>query len=419
MDNSVRFGFVSILLILFLPFLSFGQSFEARPVPDIWFNSIDGVRLGVQLNGASITDFGEDRHRLNLGIWYGSKNPSDPVSYYFSFTEEIPWISSYDKEANIELISSVRTGLSKHGFLFTKRFQPAFQENNHSKLTIGFSYENQYDTRYIPFDIFQQSPKSLILLGYEQYNTNKAGPFRFKNWFMYNANSSSGTFRSLQSEVNQLVRLSSSFKLNARGFLGLISSLNAPEHAFSLSFKPVAEFNNSGLSRARGTIPQSWYEIGNIHVGGTGGANLRGYVDQSLQRLNAFPIQATTTSIAAVNLDLDFPNPINNKIQATSVLKDVAQFRSYVFFDAGLPGDVRDLSNLTLTTNPPATPFPDEAIFDGGVGFTVDINIPDFQGNRRGFVLRYEMPFWVSSPLVGEESLKFRQVIGFGGIFTF
>jgi len=46
------------------------------------------------------------------------------------------------------------------------------------------------------------------------------------------------------------------------------------------------------------------------------------------------------------------------------------------------------------------------------------LNIPDYLGKPRGFVLRYDIPFWLSDPDSGD-SFKFRSLIGFGAVLSF
>ena len=421
MGYIIRTGIVVSIFFLLTTSSLFAQSYSFKPIPDVWYNTVDGVRLGLQFKGAKITDFGEDDHRLNAGIWFGTNQPRNPISYFFSFTESISPISSYDNEANVEFLSSSRAGLSRHGVFFSKRFSSAFDESKHKKIVTGFSIERQFDFEYLIFQPFQRDWKALFTLGFEQYNVNNYGPYRLISRFRYNFNETSGRFARFESEANQQFE-AGVFSIKARGFLGLISNFNAPEESFSLSFKPFIDWADDPITRARGTIPPVWLQIGNTHF--AGGANLRGYVEQDAARLvTGGLVDRVLQSVASINLDVDFPNPVSNKLEQTSILKDVVQFRSYVFFDAGVAGkegdnptnDIRD----TFQNPPPITPFPENAIFDGGVGFTLDVNIPDFQGNRRGFVIRYELPFWVSQPQLGDENFKFRQIIGFGGIFTF
>jgi len=54
-----------------------------------------------------------------------------------------------------------------------------------------------------------------------------------------------------------------------------------------------------------------------------------------------------------------------------------------------------------------------------GLGVQFSVNIPDHLGKDRGIFVRYDVPFWVSSPSNNESNLKFRNVLGIGAVFNF
>jgi hypothetical protein len=158
---------------------------------------------------------------------------------------------------------------------------------------------------------------------------------------------------------------------------------------------------NSGLTRARGTIPPAWMRSGNIQV--AGGANLRGYTYQDIQRLNNF-VDPLFTSLSSVNLELDYPNPLDKAFSKIPVFGGFIRLRSYLFFDAG--------TSLGLTS------FEDERVLaDAGPGFLFSINIPDYLGKPRGIMIRYDLPLWISHAGT-ENSFKFRNVIGIGTVIS-
>ena len=84
--------------------------------------------------------------------------------------------------------------------------------------------------------------------------------------------------------------------------------------------------------------------------------------------------------------------------------EEFIDFRSYLFFDAGLPLGIGDEATTIFA--------------DAGAGFSLSLNIPDYLGKPRGFVLRYEIPFWLSEP-GSEDSLKLRHLFGFGAVISF
>src|SRR5690625_1384559 len=63
-----------------------GQSYDLKFAPDIWFNSTDGIRVGVRMRGKEPGTLKRGPHRLDAGLWLGTFIPKYPVSYYVSFT---------------------------------------------------------------------------------------------------------------------------------------------------------------------------------------------------------------------------------------------------------------------------------------------------------------------------------------------
>src|SRR5690625_7471215 len=118
---------LTVALLFFIGFLpqvkGQGFGYEVIPKPDIWYNDVDGIRLGVILDGQVPGSFGDGPHRLDAGVWLGVWFPDVPVSYYVSFTEPISAWSEFSSEADMELVRSVRTRLYNHGIGFGKRWQ--------------------------------------------------------------------------------------------------------------------------------------------------------------------------------------------------------------------------------------------------------------------------------------------------------
>lgn len=380
----------------------FGDNYELTPAPDLWYNSVDGIRVGIRLKGNTPGSFGDGPHRLNTGLWLGTKFPEDPVSYYFSFTEPIPSLSDFGSEANVNLESSFRTGFQSHGLTFNKRWQLGFDELNYTELSIGFRTEHRFDKDYLLYNQLWQSewlyPLSAILL---TSNSNRAGRYLLSISADANiAGSHAGFFRS-EMAFNQSITLSEYFTFTGRLYTGLASNNTAPEYLFSHSFNSARGWMQHGLTRARGTISPTLMESGSIQV--TGGPNLRGYLHQDTEVLNRGEAPLFT-SISSINMELDYPNPLNRIIQDVPVVGKFTKLRSYFFFDAG--------TSLGLTNVEES-----RKLADAGPGFTLSVNIPDYLGKSRGLMLRYDLPLWLSHP--GEEKhFKFRHVIGIGAIIS-
>ncbi len=114
-----HFSRLSIFLIIFIIYFGLTQSnaqqsksYEIIPAPDLWYNDVDGIRVGLRLKGQVPGTFEDGPHRIDAGVWLGTWIPSDPVSYYFNYTQPIGAISDFGSEGNVQVTSSFRGTVS-------------------------------------------------------------------------------------------------------------------------------------------------------------------------------------------------------------------------------------------------------------------------------------------------------------------
>lgn len=399
--------FVSALLLLGLLFpqssrAQTGESYQFVPAPDIWYNSVDGIRLGVRLRGKMSGSFRDGPHRLDAGLWLGTKIPTHPVSYYLSLTEPIPSFSDFGSEANIQIRSSYRTGFQAHGISFNKRWQAGFDEKNYTEISLGLHAEHRFDAEYLLYSQLWQNqwlyPLTFQLL---KTHSNALGRSRITAKATANVLGKHQDFITGQLSLQQHIPLSESFEISGRFFTSLASKNTAPEYLYTRSMKSARGWMNSGLTRARGTIPPAWMRTGGIQV--AGGSNLRGYLHRDIAALNNdnTPLY---TSLSSINMELRYPNPLDHALNNIPVLGKFISLRSYLFFDGGTSLGLTELEESKV-------------LADAGPGFMFTLNIPDFLGKSRGLMIRYDMPLWLSDP-GPENHFKFRNVVGIGTIIS-
>lgn len=399
--------FLLIGLIFLSPFEGEAQqqkSYEILPAPDLWYNDVDGIRAGLRLRGEVPGTFDDGPHRLDFGVWLGTWLPENPVSYYLSFTEPIPAISDFGSEGNIELISSIRTGFQLHSLALNKRWQAGFEERNYKEFSLNFRLEDRFDSEYLLYpDLWTAGTLWLAGMDFELHNEHALGRYSMSTSHSINIAGSQPSFISSSLQIQQHIPLSEYFDIRARLFVGAASNKANHQYLFSNSFKQARGWMDSGLTRAKGTIPTGWMEEGIFQV--AGGANLRGYLGNDIDNLNN-PIRPTPVhqSIGALNLELDYPNPLDNAIQKTPILGDFLKLRSYLFFDVGTPLGLGSDEDENLISN-------------AGPGFMFSIDIPDYLGKSRGIMIRYDIPLWLSHPGDGNH-WEFRNLIGIGAIIS-
>lgn len=395
---------------MLFPVLAHGQSkqYDMSFVPDLWYNQVDGMRLGIRLSGEMEDTYKDGPHRLDAGLWLGTKLPERPVSYYISFTEPLKGLSSFGSEANIELKSSIRTGYSMHEFSFNKRWQPGFNELKYRELSLSFSQEKLIDNAYRPYpQLWQNSWKSLVGLNVALSDVNGLGRFLLNSTLTQNVHSKEG-FTTGDMEIKQNIPLGSGFKLKIRGYAGYSSEDTAPEYLFGTSYRQPIEWLQNGIMRAKGTLPQSLLNDGVFQL--AGGANLRGYAQQDFEAL----AQGSTfqyTMVTSANVEVVFPNPVN-KLLNNSLAGDFVELNSYLF------GDIGRLSRDNYPNTSGISTDVRDVKADAGIGLQFSLNIPDYLGKDRGFAIRYEVPLWISDPETGEKSFGFRNLIGIGAVIS-
>jgi len=380
------------------------KSYKVSFAPDVWFNSTDGIRVGLRMKGKEPGTFKEGPHRLNVGVWFSTFLPKYPVSYYISFTEPIKAISKFNSEASVKLRSSIRTGYEKHTVSFKKRWQPGFNEKNYRTIAINFRAEKRFDDNYLFYpQIWQHKWLYIIGLNYSMTNGNPLGRYKLQSSTSINIAGHYDRFINTRFNAQQRVPLGSGFTFKGRLFIGLSSNNSAPEYLFSRSLEPYTRWQRLGTTRARGTIPTAWMHEGFIQI--EGGADIRGYTSQDIKQLNQgkAPIY---TSMGSVNAELTFPNPISQSMKKIPVIGGLFKLNSYLFFDSG--------TSLGLTNREEG-----RVLSDAGPGIKLSLNIPDYLGQSRGFAIRYDVPLWLSNPAKGEPEFKYRNLLGIGAIISF
>lgn len=377
-------------------------SYEILPAPDLWYNDVDGIRVGARLIGQVPGTFEDGPHRLDLGVWLATWFPDYPVSYYVTFTEPIPSISDFGSEGNIKLLSSIRTGFHQHGLSFNKRWQTGFEEKNYKEFSLGFNIEKRFEDEYALYpQLWQDNWLYLLKANFMLSDEDGLGRYIARTSNAVNVGGHFDSFINSRVSFMQYIPLSEYFQFRARVFMGASSNKTAPEYLFGHSFKSARGWMNKGLTRAKGTIPVPWMEEGIIQV--AGGANLRGYVKQDFENMN-YGLAPVYTSMGSLNLEFDYPNPLDRAIQKVPVIGGIAKLRSYLFMDTGTSLGISDYEE-------------DRVLSDAGLGFMFSLNIPDYLGKPRGIVLRYDIPLWLSHP-GGSDKFKYRNVIGIGAVIA-
>lgn len=380
------------------------KSYEILPAPDLWYNDVDGIRAGLRVRGQVPGTFDDGPHRLDVGVWISTWLPENPVSFYLSYTEPIPAFTDFGNEGNIQLVSSIRTGFQLHSLALNKRWQAGFEERNYKEFSLNFRLEDRFDSEYLLYpELWTAGTLWLAGVNFELHDEHALGRYSMSTSHSANIAGSLPLFISSSLQFQQHIPLSDYFDIRARIFAGSASNDSNREYLFSHSFKQARKWMDSGLTRAKGTIPVGWMDEGVFQI--AGGANLRGYLDADIETLNDSGRPAPLyQSIGALNLELDYLNPLDQTIQKIPLLGDFLRLRSYIFFDTGITLGLGSEEKEDLISN-------------AGPGFLFSIDIPDYLGKSRGIMIRYDIPLWLSHPGDGNH-WAFRNLIGIGAVIS-
>lgn len=377
------------------------NKYQITPGPDLWYNSVDGLRIGVKIRGQMAGSMGDGPHRLDVGFWLGSKWPSSPFSYYASLTELVPGWSSFGSEASFEIISSIREGFYSHGLTFRKRWQNGFNENEYVQLYVLADVNKRFDLDYVALPVLWDSKTLYMFEPNLEVNGNYGaiGPisqsllFRIAGQGAFNQD----FFTQLEFEQEGKIELYDDFKLGHRIFFSTSSSNVPTQYQYRLSTGKAVEDLNNGFGRSKGTLPISGFEQGWLHL--PDGPNLRAYGLYEMKQIFTDKPNIYRSS-AAINLELDVPNPISWIVDQTPILGGILNNRMYFFNDTG-QGWGSEKSKIQSNF---------------GLGLSVGLNLPESLGKNKILTVRYDVPFWLSHPVATEPNFKYRSVLGFSNI---
>ncbi len=398
------------------------ESYELRVAPDLWFNAVDGVQVGVRFRGEDPRTFLDGPHRLNGGFSIGTRFPDVPVSYDLSYVHPIDAISRRNSEGAFSLFSSVRAGLHHHETGFRKRWQPGFDEFVSLDLHVMGGFYRRFDNDYLLYEsLWQDDPVYYLRTRIRKRDRNALGRWTLSLSAISGVPGGSGSdyvdfqgqpadrpealgmeglFGQIHLQALQQIEISSRFYVRSRLFAGTSSNALPGEHRYLASDAAAFDRIDSRLTRARGTVPQGWMESGWVHI--PGGPGLRGFTFQTTEQLEQ-GLTAWIQHALAFNLDVYYPNPLNALLSGIPYMGDLLRLESYLFSDAGFLNEQSEWQDLK---------------FNAGAGFMLSLNIPDYLGQDRGFFIRYDLPLWLSDAS-GEENFKIRHILGLGSVYRF
>jgi hypothetical protein len=370
--------------------------------PSLWFNSADGVQLGARVFGyRDNVEMGS--YRMKAGFWVNTFLPDVPVAYEFAFETPVVSYSPSREELALSVSSRLREGLHHHTIGISKRFERGTHDDQFARLFVRGNLYEQFDDNYMLFNgNWQQGIHFLPEMGF--YLRNGMDPGRYVTMEATAKLFTGASDHTIDANITWYEPLNRFVNLGlAVGLTQHTSNDTRPEHASNLAFPTAFEQSFNPWLRSRGTVPPSF--VRNGHFVSHRSANLRGYALHDVNRFESGQF-ANISGIRTISAELDFWNPISNYIQRNELASRFLHFKTYAFADA---------AHVSYRTNSTT----ESVIGNAGLGLYFRFNLPDYLAEARGFTIRWDVPFWVSDPLMDEKLLKFRHQLSFDIIIPF
>lgn len=378
--------------------------YETQIRPTVWYNTEDGVQLGVRFFGYQDNEE-MGAYRLYTGFWLNTFIPELPVAYDIRFEHPLSALSSPQQAFTIKLNSSVREGFQRHGAGLSKRIKTGSHDDQFILFQSDVHYYQRFNDVYLVFPgNWQQDGRVVgdLSLNYRTILANGYQTLRAQTYLNTGENSHRVSLTStLYQPLNSVFSIG--LALGSRFDIGEESS---PEFGTNLTFAPAYQWQRNGFFRSHGPLPVQGLRNGVFGISETGPA-LRGYGKHDVSRFQN-GLQNNIQALHSASLELDIRNPIDNYISSVPIGGYFAHFKTRLFSDAAI---ISYRDNMTASTN--------NVVVNAGAGVLFYINIPNYLAEMRGFAIRWDVPFWVSDPIDSENTFKFRQQLSFDLIIPF
>ncbi len=408
-------------------------NYEAFVGPSIWYDSYDGIQLGVHVHG----DYMLFKDNLNATFYYNTQiltnlpanttNSNENQVLAFKIDYQTP-LDKFIPNSSINLYVQDLDGLEEGKILFQVK-DKSLKNTFFAQLKAMYRpyvYDSLYELTPHMYDNYgdvistwaYKKFNNSITIGLKhdyRYSQYGKGSYEFKfrsSAFTddYDYNQTSFTWLNTQTIFQKLV-------LKTRVFGQYGAGDNTPtELALYLAGANPEEMSDNEFTRAAGIIPSSWanygYNLNYLQEGG--GLNIRGYAGYSYVAVNSNNDHLFAyygNSGASVNAELEFNKliPFNPRF-----LRNTFALATYFFYDAGIL-NLAPSPNLNVHLPPEYTSI----IADAGVGAALTIQKWGPLQLVHPLILRFDVPLFVNQLQYNMPSsyIAYRFVIGIGRSF--
>ena len=382
------------------------KNYQIKYQPNIWWNSTDGVKVGLNLKGGYLNH----HHLFDATLWMNSGIKQEQTTNGYSDFDDLSYRFNYN--TNLDQISL------KSRIYINSSYIAGLQSNNISLEKSSDDGDNKLSISLV--SLFRsETSSSNYILNSDGWNKNKYNnridvdvdhKYKYKNGKGHLTLSLKTTTLGSDYDYNS-ISLSAinnnkyeRLKINTRAYLQLGKGTNwAPESKLGLAGANNEELSENKYTRTVGIIDADRMTYGddmnNIHM--SGGLNLRGYAGYLAPESGVNTNYGT--SGASFTTEIDFSSYLPYSLRKQG-------FGSYFFGDAGI------INTEEINRNNYNTAFTDIKA-DAGIGFTYTHRNWGPLETIKPLVIRLDFPLLLNQPLSEEDYIKMRWIIGIGKTF--
>lgn len=401
--------------------------------PDVWWNPVDGIKLGVHAEG----NYMNIMHKLNASIWWNTHVLQEdaylslqseryyqrysPVNFTFNYVSPVSYNHpNHEEQLNIRYLDGLAYGRIGHNWRPTDNilaqiyFQSLWRPRTHD--VDYLLYPNEWNSNN------KRPNNSLNMVLARNYQTKKSygsATATFRAPLLAGNDANAFNYSYIQLEVKNTLRLHK-LELRSRlfGRAGMGTSIPY-ESALWLAGANPEELTENKYTRSVGFVPDNWqgisrYDMNHFQQGG--GLNLRGYAGYFVadERNGEVLIGYKGRSGASLNLELDFDNYIHLQ---PKFARNWLHIDAYAFADAGVI-ELSRINSLNEYYNAVPTTMVSDVRMDAGLGFAVTIKKWGVFEKAKPLTIRFDMPLLINRPPYGApQYFGFRYVVGINRAF--
>jgi aminopeptidase N len=381
--------------------------------PELWWNAIDGFKLGWHLNG----NYMQYKHKVSMSVWFpttlaqGSPNRYNyPFNEYNTVTDVVNYRIDYEtglnkiiKGLSVFYASGYVEGLEFYRTGFTQKIRNS-SISAYMKLMTRPNVNGDF---YVVNGLWltERINNSINVEWNHKYNYEH-GSGKLNMTLRSNSIASDYDYSYLEATKINYTKFWK-MELRTRFFARYGFGSNIPyESALSYTGANNEELMDYALLRSKGYVPPT--SVNNramFSFQQSGGLNLRGYAGAPIlsRDMNNDGAFALASSGASINTELDLDGLI--KLQPKK-FKNWLHIDFYLFADAGIGRnqgvDIVITEKLLNVIELVAGSMTDEVfernlLADAGAGIVFNIKRWGKNSTIKPFSIRFDMPFWVSN----------------------